>query len=283
MRKMMSRRQPKQQCTPQVEEYGGIPFDLCHEQVGSASIFYLVGGSGVPLILLHGMAGSTRWWRKNIAPLGRASRVHLVDLIGFGYSRGQPFVLSEIADHIFAWTQRLGLDQFDIIGHSMGGYIAADIAARHPQQVNRLVLVDAAAIPLPRSLIRNAFRLAHALRYMPFDFLPVLVGDSLRAGPFTLLRAIRDILRADITSHLEQIEAETLIVWGEYDTLLPVAVGHDLHRALPDAQFVVIKGAGHNPMWDRPQEFNQLVTGFLAGSNGASLPRKEKDRLGNSR
>jgi pimeloyl-ACP methyl ester carboxylesterase len=268
-----------EQCQARVEVYDGIDFDLCCMPVEQVRIHYLTGGEGDPLVLLHGMAGSTRWWRKNIAPLGRNSRVYLVDLIGFGYSRGQTFVLGEIADHIYAWTQQLGLERFNIIGHSMGGFIAADIAAHHPQQVERLVLVDAAAIPLPRSLIRNAYGLVRALRYMPFDFLPVLVGDSMRAGPFTLLRAIRDILQADIRENLARIEAKTFIVWGEHDTLLPVKIGEDLHRALPDAEFKVIEGAGHNPMWDRPEEFNRLVTSFLAGQNGQNAARQVPTKM----
>jgi pimeloyl-ACP methyl ester carboxylesterase len=269
---MMNGSRYDQQCDPRVEQYGGVGFDLCHDSVGSGSIYYLSGGSGDPLVLLHGMAGSTRWWRKNLTALAQIRRVYVVDLIGFGYSRGQRFVLGEIADHVYQWTQQIGLETFSIIGHSMGGYIAADIAARHPRSIHQLVLVDAAAIPLPRSLVRNAFRLARALRYMPFDFLPVLVGDSLRAGPVNLLLAIRDILQADITPQLQKIEAETLIIWGEHDTLLPVAVGEDLHRALPRSAFTVVEGAGHNPMWDRPETFNRLLTGFLTGEEEAVQP-----------
>ena len=107
--------------------------------------------------------------------------------------------------------------------------------------------------------------LAHALRYTPFNFLPVLVGDAFQAGPVTLMRAGLEVLAADISDELEHIQAPVLIVWGEKDTLLPLQLGRLLHRRLPASELVIIPGAGHNPMWDKPREFNQIVLDFLEG------------------
>ena len=233
-------------------------------------VYYQTAGEGPPLVLIHGLSGSGRWWRKNIRPLARYFRVYAVDLLGFGGSRGQRFVLREASLLIESWLKQLGIARFHLGGHSMGGFVAADLAARHPEQVNRLVLVDAAAVPIRRSLARNAFSLVEALRYMPFDFLPVLATDFLRAGPVTMVRATHDILGADLTANLARIQADTLIVWGEKDTLLPLEMGERLHQALPQAGFVVIEGAGHNPMWDRPAAFNRVVLDFLRQKPGAS-------------
>lgn len=230
---------------------------------GPLTVHYQVAGAGQPLVLLHGLSGSGRWWDKNILALAQQFRVYVIDLVGFGRGRGQRFVLRDASQVIGAWLDQVGIDQFSIAGHSMGGFIAADLASHRPQQVDRLVLVDAAAVPIAQSFIRVGFGLMGALRYMPFDFLPVLFTDALRAGPFTLTRAAWEILRADFSANLVKIESDTLIVWGERDTLLPLEMGHRLREALPRAEFVVIKGAGHNPMWDRPDRFNQVVTQFL--------------------
>jgi pimeloyl-ACP methyl ester carboxylesterase len=234
-------------------------------QLSSGTIHYRALGEGPPLALLHGLSGSGRWWGRNIVALARQFRVYLVDLLGFGRSRGQRFALAEAAQGVLEWMDYLRLEQVSLIGHSMGGYIAIDLAARYPRRIHKIVLVDALALPMDRSTLRSAVGLAHALRYMPFNFLPVLVSDALQAGPGTLLRAGREVLAADISDALERIQAPSLVIWGENDTLLPVQLGELLHRRLPGSQFHLIKHAGHNPMWDRPEQFNRAVVKFLSG------------------
>jgi pimeloyl-ACP methyl ester carboxylesterase len=236
-------------------------------QVGSVTIYAEISGAGIPLILIHGLGGSTRWWSRNVPVLARFCRVHVVDLLGFGRSRGQRFVLREAAELLVRWMDTLGLARANIVGHSMGGFISAHIAAQFPGRVERLVLVDAAVSPPDLSSLRHAWRMVWGLQHLPLMLLPVLCTDALRAGPRTLVLALREILSADIRADLPRIEAPTLIIWGEHDTTLPVAVGRRLHEHLPQATFLVIKGAGHCPMWGRPAVFNQAVTEFLGEGN----------------
>jgi pimeloyl-ACP methyl ester carboxylesterase len=226
-------------------------------------VHYTAAGSGRPVVLMHGLSGSTRWWHKNIDALSGKFRVYALDLVGFGSSRGL-FSLERAVDLTAAWLERLDGEPAHLVGHSMGGLIAAQLAASTPARVDGLVLVDAVAVPLRRSMVNSAFRLPPAMRYMPLDFLPVLLTDALRAGPLNLLRASLAIHRADITRELGQINSRTLVVWGEHDKLLPLALGERLHRSLPGSRWVVVPGAGHNPMWDRPDTFNQLVADFIS-------------------
>jgi len=79
----------------------------------------------------------------------------------------------------------------------------------------------------------------------------------------TLIKALRELLSTDIRLDLARIEAQTLILWGEHDATLPLVVGRQLHGHLPQAAFLVIAGAGHHPMWDRPTAFNHAVIQFL--------------------
>jgi pimeloyl-ACP methyl ester carboxylesterase len=241
-------------------------------QMGDVTVHYQVAGQGRPLILIHGLSGSSRWWARNVGPLAREFRVHVVDLVGFGGSRASSrFVLRDAADHLSAWMDRLDLDRASLIGHSMGGFIAADLAAEAPQRVERLVLVDAVALPLPRGRWRQAVGLVHGLWRLPVDFLPVLVTDAHRAGPRTILRAAHDLLTADIQDKLTRIIAPTLLVWGEHDAIVPAELAQRLSRTLPHAKLAVVAGAGHNPMWDRPDEFNRVVLHFL--SSEVACPR----------
>jgi pimeloyl-ACP methyl ester carboxylesterase len=243
-------------------------------QVGGRTIAYESAGAGPALILIHGLSGSTRWWRHNLRPLSRHFRVHLVDLIGFGGSRGRGhrFVLGEAAAALAEWMAQIGAPRASVVGHSMGGLIAADLAASFPAQVERLVLVSAAAVPLGRRYVRHAGGLVGALRYTAPSFWPVLAADAARAGPATLLRAISQLLAADISPRLATITAPSLILWGEHDRLVPLALGRQLHGHLPRARFVVIPGAGHVPMWERPAAFNREVLSFLLSEDGASTP-----------
>ena len=236
-----------------------------YARIGEKRVFYQVAGNGPAVVLLHGLSGSSRWWARNILPLSQRFRVYSVDLIGFGGSRGQRFVLDETAEIIARWMELAGEERYHLVGHSMGGLVSAELASRYPQRLDRLVLVDAAALPMGHSMLRSAVNLAGALRWMPLDFVPVLVKDALRAGPLTLLRASQAIHRADITEDLRKIAARTLLVWGEHDAMIPARRGEALHEALPGSEFVVIRGAGHNPMWDRAEAFNQIVMAFLEG------------------
>lgn len=241
-----------------------------HIQIGPADVYYQTRGSGTPVVLIHGLSGSSRWWARNVDALARHFRVYTIDLINFGQTRGpQRFVLSEAADTLTAWMDHVGVERASLIGHSMGGFIAADLAARFPERADRLVLVDAALIAFERSYLGHAAGLIRAVRRLPLNFYPLLVTDALRAGPVSILGAARQLVTTDIRAKVAQIRADTLIVWGEHDTAVPLDIGRKLNRHLPDARFVIIEGAGHNPMWDRPTAFNRVVLDFLTASPDA--------------
>jgi pimeloyl-ACP methyl ester carboxylesterase len=233
-------------------------------EIGGGAIHYQVAGQGNPLVLVHGLSGSTRWWARNVQPLAQHFRVYVVDLIGFGSSRAAgPFMLREAAGQLLRWMDGLDLARASVIGHSMGGFIAAELAADATERVDRLVLVDAVALPLGRTRWQQAVGLAHGLWRLPVGFLPILLTDAGRAGPRTIARATRELLTADIQDKLAHVTAPTLLVWGEYDAIVPPEIGERLMRALPGARLLVFGGAGHNPMWDRADAFNQAILEFL--------------------
>lgn len=232
--------------------------------IGNVPVAYEVTGSGDPLVLIHGLSGSTHWWGRNVEALGQHFRVYSIDLVGFGESRDtHSFVLTEAATYLAMWMEQVGIERAIIVGHSMGGFIAAHLAADFPERTGRLVLVDAAVLPFGDGYLRHLVGLARALGYAPLSFLPVLVTDAWRAGPLAVLQAARQLLTADIRPNLSRIDAPTLLVWGEHDTVIPVEIGHQLQHQFRHANLVVVPSAGHNPMWDRPEDFNRVVLEFL--------------------
>jgi pimeloyl-ACP methyl ester carboxylesterase len=236
-------------------------------KVGPLTIHYEVTGEGPPVVLIHGLSGSGRWWAYNVPALAQRYRVYNVDVVGFGRSRGQRLALREAGGWLAEWMQMAGLTQTHLVGHSMGGYIATEVAATAPELVRRLVLVDALVLPMGPGLVRHTLDLIRAAHYVSLNFLPVLVGDTLRAGPRTMWKATREVLSADLSDRLDAVQAETLVIWGEKDTLLYPELGRELAERLPGARFVGVEGAGHNPMWDRPERFNELLLDFLGGDD----------------
>ncbi len=236
-------------------------------QVGRTRIHYRVAGrpDAPPLVLVHGYSASSSWWRRNIAGLAAGHRVYALDLAGFGRSwPKRRFSLSEAAHDIRAWMREMGLERADFCGHSMGGHICINLAAAYPEQVGRLVLVDASGLPLGGDLRHLAWRSVRASAHTRFSFAPILVGTSLQAGPLVLLTALHGLLDDDVQRVLGRIAAPTLVVWGERDVLVPLALGRALHAAIDDARLAIVSGAGHNVMYECPTEFNRLVLDFLS-------------------
>lgn len=242
-------------------------------QVGLANIAYKVAGSGPPIVLIHGLAGSSRWWERNVLQLAEQFTVYVVDLIGFGSSSAtHAFVLKDAAAYLAAWMDRLGLDQVSVIGHSMGGVIAADLAAEYPSRIDRLVLVAAAVFVAEQNPLLHAFGVVQEFLYKRPQFLPILVGDAFQAGAPTLARAVVELLTTDITPKLRRIQSPTLVVWGERDTITPVDAGRRLCSHLPNGRLAVIERAGHNPMWEYPAAFNTLITNYITQPTSTEQP-----------
>lgn len=243
------------------------PIERHEVAIDGARVVYRVAGAGPPVVLIHGLGGSGRWWERNVPALAERFRVYVVDLAGFGESRSAgPGGLGGAVQSLLAWLDRLKLDRVALVGHSMGGRIAAELAAEAPEWVARLVLVDAPLFPpVTGPGIRLPVRgLVGSWRSTTPDFLPLLAADTLRADPRMFWRAAIELLTTDAEATLPLIQVPALLVWGERDTLVPAVIGERARRLLPRAEFVVIAQAGHNPMWERADAFNRLLLRFLS-------------------
>jgi pimeloyl-ACP methyl ester carboxylesterase len=238
---------------------------LVENLTASNGIAYEATGEGPPIILVHGLAASTTWWRHNVPELARHHRVYLVDLPGFGRMRGRAagFTLANSADWLRDFTDAIGAPHASLVGHSMGALICAHYAAIHPSRVDRLVLA-APAIGLPNTTVTaNLLPMVLAGYRCAPSFLPTLVGDAARCGLPTLLRSARELLGTDIVHELEAIETPALVIAGERDPLAPPNACRAVAKAIPGAEFVVVDQAAHVLMFEAAERFNREVLRFL--------------------
>jgi pimeloyl-ACP methyl ester carboxylesterase len=229
---------------------------------------YKVVGEGAPVVLVHGLSGSWLWWKRNIPALASSYRLYLVDLPGFG-SMASPFARFELQDAatwLFRWMQTVGIAHAHLIGHSMGGYICLQVAARHPTAVSRLVLVSPAVSAQARHIFGYVRPLLGTVRYLDPYFLPILLYDTLRAGPVTILRAVNELLAVEARQELHTVLAPTLLVWGDHDTLVPPTTGNAMLDEMPQAHLLQLERCGHVSMFEQAEQFNQAVLTFLAGN-----------------
>ena len=247
---------------------GSLELERRYTHVRGFRIRSLQAGAGPPLVLLHGLAGSHRWWRYVIPGFARNRRVIVPELVGFGGSRPAPRQpdMAEMAEIVDEWLLANGLERTDLVGHSMGGEIAIHLASARPERIRRLVLVAAAGIPRELSAsaaAQLATELARLRAWGRRTFVATIAADTLRAGPFTLYRTLRHLLADDVRPLLPLVVQPTLVVWGEHDPVTPLRDAHVLRNSLPRARLFVVARASHNVMADQPDEFVRVVRAFL--------------------
>jgi pimeloyl-ACP methyl ester carboxylesterase len=237
------------------------------------------GRSSLPLILVAGLGVSSRYW----VPLGRRLagefRILAPDLPGFGRSPkppgapwpGGPSVRQQ-ADHLLAWMDARGIDRAHLCGHSVGAQIVAEVAARFPQRVEKLIL---AAPTYERGQRRFMWQiprlLAGALFETPSLDLTVLV-DYASVGPFRVVQQAMRSMADPIESNLPRIEAPTLVVRGAVDPVVTRAWAREVAAALPQSVLVEIGGAGHAVQFSAAAVTARVVRDFLCGRLNPALP-----------
>ena len=228
-----------------------------------------MSGSGPPLVLVHGYGVSGQVWNRCIPYLAQRRQVYIIDLPGHGRSTlTGAWQLREVAPLLAQWLYELKLLPVGLVGHSMGGAIAAHLAAQRPELVDRLVLVNAACLPLDRALPVMLTRSARSMVQRGAGGYPLaMLRDVLQPRFHLLWQAAREMGRSDFTAELATLTLPTLIIWGERDVLLPLATGRQLAETLPHARFVTMPKSGHRPPLSEPEEFSKLVLDFLYTRN----------------
>jgi pimeloyl-ACP methyl ester carboxylesterase len=267
-------------------------------------------GTGPPLLFVHGLSGCWQNWLENIPHFARTHRVIAADLPGFGASEmpreeisipGYARFLEEVCD-------QLSIDAAAVVGNSMGGYVAAELAIASPQRVERLMLVSAAGITaehLHRDSVMTGARVVGAvatraaaqhewfsrrpgLRRVALSFVvhhPERLSAPLAhelmqgSGKPGFLPALEALMHHRISERLPQIACPTFIVWGERDRVIPVRDANRFAELISNARVEILPDTGHVPMLERPERFNALLEQFLAEEPPAASPAAAADAV----
>jgi pimeloyl-ACP methyl ester carboxylesterase len=218
-----------------------------------------------PIVLVHGLS-SSRTLKPLIRALGSGRAVFAPDLPGFGLSDQpiHPLDIPGLADALRRWLLDNELAPAIVIGVSFGCQVAADLAARHPAAVDRLVLVGPTLDPDARTPGRLALRWArNAPRSSP-RLVPTVVHDFIDAGPWRSARTLRRALDDRIEEKLGEIEAPTLVVRPQRDRLVPEGWTERVADLIPDSDLVVLPKAGHSIGSRTASRLAALLVPFLA-------------------
>jgi pimeloyl-ACP methyl ester carboxylesterase len=240
--------------------------ELREVELDGTSVRYRLAGEGPPAVLVHGLSGSWRWWTSVCEPLARRRSLYLVDLPRLG----RQLRAAELAAWLGRWLHAAGLDRVDLVGHSLGGLVAAELAAFEPERIQRLALVAPAGIPCGRGLLSRSLRLVETL-YDIRERLPTIVGDAVRTGPLDIMRSVVFVSDRDLRTELAAVRAPSLLVWGEHDRLVPTRIAEEWQEALPGSRLVLLP-CGHVPMWEVPDELAACLLSFLEDQLADQLP-----------
>lgn len=232
-----------------------------------------------------------------------------VDLPGFGASplRAEPIAIAGYARFLARLCDALGVDRPIVVGNSMGGHIAAELAIAEPQRVQRLVLVSPAGASVADAARQMVLAVGRglaltgrwsasrvellasrpALRRLLLGFVcehpellsaPIALELMRGSGKPAFLPALQAVLSDPVEERLSEIACPTLLVWGRNDRVIPVRDAKAFGRAIPDLRTVILPDTGHVAMLERPARFHALLEEFLA--EGASVAPSAADALG---
>ncbi|MDX5481529.1 MAG: alpha/beta hydrolase [Hymenobacteraceae bacterium] len=259
-----------------------------------ATLHYRDEGQGTPVVLLHGTAASLHTWDGWANEMSKSHRVLRLDLPGFGLTgrnTTDTYSIDYYSDLLLHFLDSLNIERAHIAGSSLGGQIAYDFAASHPERVQKLILVSPTgvtnandkSISMPFLMAQTPL-LKHSLKYITPRFiveksLKEVYGDDsrlreetitmshdmlLRAGNREAFIARMNTVDADNLHKLAQVQAPTLILWGEADAWVPATNATHFQQEIKGAQLKVYPGAGHIPMEELPKETVQDALRFLA-------------------
>lgn len=243
--------------------------DLSHSRLDLPpySLWEIRAGRGTPILLIHGLSGSSRWWSRNIEELAKNHLVAAIDLVGFGRNprfTALPQILPpfrEVSALVARWIETFG-ERVHLVGHSMGGAIALRVAAERPDLLRSLTLVNSAGMPIAFDPMSHVRTLPGA-PWSAMSIARVLIPDFLRAGPTSVAIASARVLTGDARQWMQAVPVPTLLIWGENDPLLPLRYAEEMQREIPDSRLIVIPHAAHVAMWDNPEEFNGVLLEFV--------------------
>lgn len=250
--------------------------------IDGLDVHYYIAGQGEPLVVIHGGGGDARTWWDNITELSKKYTVYAPDLPGYGGSEPLDgmYYIPELSDFVEKFTAKLGLENFHLVGHSLGGGVALDYALKMPHRVRKLVLVSSLclgreiafwvrllSIPaLLKSVGALSLAVLKGMKWLIMRMLnPALIIMPLSPASVYVGGSITTFKQQSLVleHRLSEIRVPTLLVWGAKDPIVPVRHAYEAAKVIPDCQVKVFETRGHNVHRDELRQFSDVVHGFL--------------------
>ena len=270
-------------------------------RVGNISMYYVEAGAGEPLMLVMGLGADHLAWGFQFPVFAERYRVIAFDNRGAGQTDApdHPYTTRMMADDTVGLMDALGIERAHVLGVSMGGMIAQEIALNHPQRVRSLQLHCTLGRPDPylqaqlsagrvqrRTLTREeAMRAGHLWLFAPVTYgerpeLVEMILQSALANPHPMSltgfeRQCDAVQTHDALDRVTAIRCPTLISVADQDILVPPRFSRALADRIPGAELRVIEGAGHGYFWERPDLFNAMCIDFLHGGPSHGPPKPD--------
>ncbi|MEP7288881.1 MAG: alpha/beta hydrolase [Chloroflexota bacterium] len=252
-------------------------------------IHYETYGRGRPVLLLHGWLGSWYLWRDTIEVLGKEFRTYALDFWGFGESAGgtNNYTVDNFVELVYQFMDKLGIVKAPLIGHSMGGTVALSTAMRYPEKVVKVavvgspingtslnLLLKASGYPAVASIFWVSPRLLKTFLsgysyFMARDgrsMSQMITRDMSQVTMQSFFQSIGTLRKTDLRPRLGEVHVPTLGIYGKRDIIVDPRQGEVLKKGVPQAEIEYYRDAGHFPMLDTPEQFNQSIRNFLHGT-----------------
>jgi len=261
--------------------------------VDGLQVFAIDAGHGPDVVLVHGNPSSTYTWRKVIEPLGRRYRVHAIDLPGYGFSDKPDdpsrYTNETLATAVVHYMDTVGIERAALVGNSMGGTVATEVAIRHPERVSALVLLDAGGLPggpgyplttrmagwpVVGPVLRalpNRGRVRASLQNAVYD--PSQITDDEVGAYYEPLRAaggtnaffarMHHPPAASRADEVRKIKTPTLVVTGDTDRLVPPEIAKRYHELIAGSELLVMPQTGHLPQEEHPEQTVAAISRFV--------------------
>lgn len=260
-------------------------------EISGAGLYYNEKGEGEPLVLIPGFASGAWSWSWQIDDLSRSFRLVTFDPRGIGRSvmgKTEAGAIEKIADDVAGLLDELKIGSANMLGISFGGFVAQDFALRYPARVLRLILAGTSFggpnHVAPSIEVLTAFTSTEGLnsserirRYLTMAFSHEFVEtngadverfcrfrETNEVSPEAYSGQLHSAMNFDVESRLAEIKAETLVISGDRDTVVPTENSRNLAAAIPGSRLEIIKGTGHMAFVEKAGEFNRIVSEFLA-------------------